>query len=73
MSSNNPTGMGNATAARFRKVARDIEMYNKYNQSDNYDHRHQSNKTTYATKTAPSLLQSFMFDLFNELFIFFHT
>jgi hypothetical protein len=48
MSSNNPTGMGDVTAMRFRKMARDIQMFNQSNQDNKYFYHHQhSNSTTY--------------------------
>jgi hypothetical protein len=65
MSSNNPTGMSNATAIRFRKMARDIQMYNKSNHSNNYDYHHQSNTTIHAKQPTPSFsIESFIHNLF---------
>jgi hypothetical protein len=48
MSSNNPTGMGDITALRFRKMARDIQMYNSFNQNNNSYSYQQSNTIGYA-------------------------
>jgi hypothetical protein len=66
MSANNPTGMGDVTAMRFRKVARDIQMFNQSNQEDKYfrqQYRHHSNSADRPSSSA-SVFGRFINNLF---------
>ena len=66
MSANNPTGMGDVTAIRFRKMARDIQMFNQSNGDDKYyrqQHRHQSNSANHPSSSA-SVFGRFINNLF---------
>jgi len=63
MSANNPTGMGDITAMRFRKMARDIQMYNQSNQDNKYFYHHHSNSAAYSSSPV-TLIERFIQNLF---------
>jgi hypothetical protein len=60
MSANNPTGMGDITAMRFRKIARDIQMYN---QDNKYFYHHHSNSAAYSSSPI-TLIERFIQNIF---------
>lgn len=62
MPRNNPTGMGSATALRFRKMANDIQMFNQSNYDDRYQHH--INSPTYPPQSTSSHFGQMMRNLF---------
>lgn len=64
MPSDNPTGMSEYTARRYRKMVQDIEVYNYMNQDQdqdqNYDYVHTQDDTHPQHYSLTAMLQQFV-------------